>query len=103
MTKPKLIKRSKTCRGFKKGDFVDYTGNKCSIQKSSMIEHNAIWFGIDDPPIKMLIPGRGWVDVEIPNPNKHTILQYGRMHLTQAQVKEILPTLQHFVDTGDLP
>ncbi len=103
MTKPVLIKRSKTCRGFKKGEFVDYNDHNCSIQKSSAGGVNAIWFGIDDPEIKMLIPGRGWTDIEIPNPDNHTLLHSGRMHLTQKQVKEMLPTLMHFAYTGELP
>lgn len=103
MTKPKFFKRSKTNHGFKKSEFVDYYGAKCSIQKSSLVEVNAIWFGVEEPVFKMMIPGRGWTNIEIPNPDKHFVLHSGWMHLTQEQVKEMLPTLMHFAKTGELP
>jgi hypothetical protein len=73
-------------RGFMYGEFKDRYGESCSIQESSLATEAAIWFG----------------------PNANTKPHMGmtaapRMHLTQEQVAELLPILQHFVDTGRLP
>ena len=56
-----------------------YEGNdrydrKFSIQLSSLAGEDCIWFG----------------------------LTLARMHLTREQVKEIIPVLQEFVDTGEI-
>ena len=40
----------------------------------------------------------GWVKFEIPK----EVLLSTRMHLTRKQVKELLPLLQKFVETGEL-
>ena len=71
-------------RGFGVGNFEDYYGAPCSIQESSLATDNAIWFGVDD------VNHGGFTD-------------YGRMHLTQDQVKRLLPYLTYFADTGELP
>lgn len=97
------MKIEKTGRGFSIIKFIDRYGKKCSLQKSSLATEDAIWFGIDEaePMImasKIIDGGTGWakyplpVDVEIPT----------RMHLTIEQVKELLPVLQKFVDTGEI-
>lgn len=62
-------------RGFLKGKFKDRYGVECSIQKSSLATEDCIWLG--------------------------TVVD--RMHLTQEMVAELLPLLQHFVETGELP
>ncbi len=62
-------------RGFLRGEFQDEYGMACSVQKSSVATEDCIWLGRD----------------------------YYRMHLTQAMVADLLPLLQHFVETGDLP
>jgi hypothetical protein len=69
------IEIKKTERGFKKGDFTDAYGEKCSIQESSLAEEDCVWLGINN----------------------------SRMHLTKSQVKELLPLLKHFAKTGELP
>lgn len=67
-----------TSRGFKIARFVDQYGQLCSLQESSMSGPPAcIWLGPDG--------------------------QMSRMHLSQELVRALLPALQHFVDTGDLP
>ncbi|AJD92041.1 hypothetical protein JMA_27240 [Jeotgalibacillus malaysiensis] len=43
--------------------------------------------------------GTGWVPYHIPE----DVSLNTRMHLTREQVEEILPILQSFVETGDLP
>ncbi|MCA3269227.1 MAG: hypothetical protein ACK5XX_05330 [Holosporales bacterium] len=67
----------KTERGFDIIEFLDRYGNGCSLQKSSLATEDCIWLGVDtEPP--------------------------ARMHLTQGQVKALLPYLQRFVDTGEI-
>jgi hypothetical protein len=64
----------KTERGFDIIEFLDRYGNGCSLQKSSLATEDCIWLGVNE----------------------------SRMHLTQGQVKALLPYLQRFVDTGEL-
>lgn len=103
------MKKSKTNRGFELIEFKDRYGAKCSIQKSSLATEDAIWFGIDDPEPKIMASvapqhgiftkeTTGWVEYPIPN----DVLLTTRMHLTQKQVKDILPILQKFVKTGEI-
>ena len=90
---------NKTSRGFSFWEFKDAYKMKCSIQKSSLATEDAIWFGVDDTQPRVMIPGKGWTPYEIPE----EVLISSRMHLTQDQVKDILPILEHFAKTGDLP
>jgi hypothetical protein len=104
----------KTERGFRKAEFIDHYGEGCSVQESSLATEAAIWLGIDSPkpqlmardaPEEWLAPPddperhNGWVQVPLP---EGTLLT-GRMHLTQEQVRELLPVLEHFAHTGSLP
>lgn len=99
----------KTERGFALGKFTDRYGAKCSIQKSSLATEDAIWLGIDDPDPEIMASDarklglpttqeNGWVKYEIPK----EVLLTTRMHLTQDMVKEMLPFLQKFAETGEL-
>ncbi len=101
---------SNTARGFRTIEFEDRYNTPCSIQKSSLATEDAIWFGVDDadPQIMAVDAKRlgiptaqtvGWVPYTIPE----EVLLSTRMHLTRDQVEELLPLLQHFVDTGELP
>lgn len=107
------IKLTKTQRGFKTGSFVDRYGSKCSIQKSSLATEDAIWLGVDDAnpqimcskAIEMGLRERthteadnGWTKFYVPSDVQFST----RMHLTQKQVKELLPILQKFVETGEI-
>ena len=56
-------------------DFMDYFGALCTLRGSSLGTEPAVWFGT-------------YVD---------------RMQLTQAMVRQLLPYLQHFAETGELP
>lgn len=87
-----------TERGFAETDFDDLYGNHCSIQKSSASEHVAVWVGIDHPEINILIKGK-WKTVLLPD----DVIVSSRMHLDQEMVKQILPILEHFAETGELP
>jgi hypothetical protein len=63
--------------------FKDHYKNKCSVQESSIATIGAIWLGVDEQG-----PG-----ISYPT----------RMHLTQDQVKQLIPMLQYFVEHGRLP
>lgn len=115
MPKNKLVTFSKTHRGFKIGEFEDANGEKCSIQKSSACcrdedEGEFIWLGnADANPMVMAFHAasvgvnttetNGWVPYPVPK----EVLMHTRMHLSQRQVKALLPILQHFAKTGQLP
>lgn len=92
------IREGLTNRGFKKYTFEDCYGIKCSLQKSSLATDSAIWLGCEDADPKVLIPGKGWQPVEMPE----GYVADTRMHLTREQVKDLLPLLHWFVETGDL-
>ena len=109
----KKIEFSKTQRGFVNGKFVDHYGAPCSIQKSSLATKDAIWLGIDDADPKIMSSDairmglkqrtfteadNGWTPFEIPK----EVMLNTRMHLTQKQVKALLPVLQKFVETGEI-
>ena len=92
-----MYKPAKTQRGFTCAKFDDFYGAKCSIQESSIGTVNAIWFGVrlgfqpaDD---------YGWQKYNVPSEVSLTT----RMHLTQEQVRSLLPVLAHFAETGKLP
>lgn len=73
--------------GFKCIDFKDFYKQLCSLQKSSIATIECIWLGVDT-----------LIDL-----NTQKILgDNQRTHLTQTQVKELLPFLQKFADTGQL-
>jgi hypothetical protein len=112
MTKP--LNFEPTQRGFLKAEFTDRYGEKCSLQESSLATEAAIWLGIDEPQPKMMAryapdhlrapandPERlnGWVDVPLPEGASIS----SRMHLTQTEVRELLPALTLFAETGYLP
>lgn len=75
-----------TERGFSRIDFDDLYGERCSLQKSSLATEDAIWLGQNDPTV-----------------HKPTGSMSCRMHLSQEDVRWLLPILQHFADTGELP
>ena len=93
-----------TERGFGTFTFKDYYGMDCSLQESSLATEDAIWLGISQPKAKIHScdtkegGDKGWIDIPIPN----SIHIPTRMHLTREQVKELIPKLQKFVDTGSL-
>lgn len=68
----KKLQEEYTQRGFKFYQFHDRYDLLCSLQKSSLATEDAIWLGTND----------------------------NRMHLTQEQVKQLLPILRKFVRTG---
>lgn len=108
-----MDKLSKTVRGFALGKFTDRNREACSIQQSSIATEDCIWLGIDNAnPLIMASDAirlglrektntdadTGWVKYEVPK----EVLFSTRMHLTQEMVKELLPILQKFVETGEI-
>lgn len=69
-------------KGLRKISFSDDYKQKCSLQKSNSTMENKIWFGVDK-------------DINGKPVN-------ARMHLTQEQVRQLLPYLHKFLETGDL-
>ena len=77
-----------TQRCFARLEFEDRYNQCCSLQKSSLAFEDCIWFGVDEG-IPDNVTGE-----------REEIM--GRMHLTRDMVRELLPVLQHFADTGEL-
>lgn len=100
----------KTDRGFPYIETKDMYNAGFSIQESSLATDYAIWLGIDDPDPKIMASDAkkhgiktdqeyGWIDYHVPE----DVLISTRMHLTRSQVADLIPVLQHYVDTGELP
>lgn len=96
------MQMTKTNRGFAYANFTDGNGVECSIQKSSRAceDEEYIWLGATEIGLQQLIPGRGWQKMEL-DPARS--VANNRMHLTQSNVKELLPYLQYFAEHGELP
>lgn len=99
------MKTTKTARGFALGKFKDANGIPCSIQVSSAIrDERLLWLGTD---LNSITIGYPWKEVPLDEVKQKfgakEILVNDRMHLTQTQVKELLPLLIHFAETGELP
>ena len=69
-------------KGLSKISFEDDYKQPCSLQRSNAALENKVWLGVEKD-----------INGKIVN---------GRMHLTQEQVRDILPYLQKFADTGEL-
>lgn len=89
---------TKTLRGFGIINFQDYNDIACSLQESSLGSEAAIWLGPDDASPQQLVPGTGWQPVPFPDGTSFTT----RMHLTQEQVRDLLPYLKTFAEIGTL-
>lgn len=97
------MNRNKTDSGFGYYNFTDRGGNECRILKSSLATEDCIWIGADDIGLKHFIPGIGWQDVKLETkiPNESYIAN-NHMQLTIDNVKQLLPILQKFVETGEI-
>lgn len=107
---PSLFKHlEKTNRGFGIINFEDSYGVGCSLQESSNGSETSVWLGVSKAnPLVMasMAAGYGVFTPEttgwVPYPIPDDVLLHTRMHLTQDMVKQMLPTLQHFAETGEL-
>lgn len=77
------MRLKKTERGFLRADFKDFNGRDASIQESSLAGIDALWLGSNEG-------------------EHHRGYCLARMHLTRKQVKQLIPLLQKFVETGKL-
>ena len=101
MMEPKL-----TNRGFCLYEFKDGYGAECSLQESSAariemedgsVTDGYIWLGVDKERDGFR-PGK---EIEI---HDGSMVKLGaRMHLSQSHARDLVPLLQHFVETGELP
>lgn len=98
-----LIKGA-TDRGFFY-EFTDAYGEECSLQKSSLATNDCVWLGVS----KVQLLEEGWLPEfpmrvrPLPPERAHGIRVHGRMHLTREMAAELVPLLQHFAETGELP
>jgi hypothetical protein len=90
-----MITFKTTSRGFRLGTFKDRYGEISEIQESSLADEAAIWLGCRG----RVEVGPPWEEYKLPD----NAVMHSRMHLTQDMVRELLPLLQYFVDTGVLP
>ena len=98
-----IMETEYTARGFAYSEFEDRNDVKCSIQKSSIATEDCIWFGANEIGLQHFKAGDGWNEVKLTDTIKEHYNANTRMHLSVEQVKEIIPILQYFVKTGDLP
>jgi hypothetical protein len=93
-----------TPRGFGILQFKDRNGNECSLQKSSLAFEDCVWLGCNEIELKRFTPGKGWehINLEQNHPGGIVHTANTRMHLSQSQVREILPFLQRSADPGEL-
>lgn len=100
------METNQTGRGFLVGKFLDANGVACSIQESSVVsEEGHIWLGCDDIGLKKFTPYKGWEDISLEHnaPYGVTHIANTRMHLSQSQVADLLPTLAYFAEHGVMP
>lgn len=99
----KEIKLENTQRGFEIGEFKDGHGTLCVIQKSSSVVPH-IWLGAKELEVKEFVAGRNpaWQKIEYPFTMEHHFVGNERMHLSQENVRQLLPLLQKFAETGEL-
>lgn len=112
------LKMTTTGRGFSYTEFEDANGELCFLQRSSAFGGEGgelIWLGVNNPNNTFKVLGRddaararnggwGWQEKSLNTmfPDSDVLIS-DRMHLTQKQVKALLPALQHFAKTGELP
>jgi len=95
----------KTIRCFAVAEFSDAKGTPCSIQESSG-DGPAIWFGAKQIGLKEFVANRvpAWKEISKCDESdiRHHHVANNRILLTQEIVKELLPILQRFAETGNL-
>lgn len=107
------MNQEKTSRGFGLYKFLDSEGEECSLQKSSIIaKDDYIWFGHPKVKIKgfKLAESENSASTWITITEKEIVEKFGvwdvvpntKVLLSRKQVKELIPILQNFVDTGEI-
>lgn len=95
----------RTGRGFPLVAFNDDYDNPCHLQLSSIATRACVWLSLDKVEPKIMHrevsddpTAVGWVRYPIPD----NVLNSGAMHLNQQNVKDLLPYLIRFAETGEL-
>ena len=93
------MKINKTPRGFSRGFFRDQDGIFCSIQKSGLATRECVWIGIENPELVVFEDEScaNYIVAKMPE----NFMVNAKMHLNREQVKELLPILTEFVETGN--
>lgn len=93
-----------TGRGFGIAYFTDGNGMRCNIQESSACRSEGLlWLGAAQLEVQVF-KGCGWETLDIQDlPEVAEVCGNERMHLTQSNVKELLPLLTYFAEHGTLP
>jgi hypothetical protein len=94
------MKVEQTNRGFDIAEFKDKYGEQCSLQKSSLATEDCIWLGISKPKLTVFENSNRGKYLVADMPDNMSV--NARMHLTRDMVKELLPYLTKFVETGDI-
>lgn len=90
-----------TPRGFALIEFTDLYGEKCRLQKSSLGTQDAIWLGVSDPKLQVLVPGHGFQEMPL-DMHSGKLSISSSMHLSRVMAARLLPYLKKFVETGEL-
>lgn len=94
---------SKTSRGFGIMEFLDANGETCTIQESSAYrEEGLIWLGAKEVEVKGM-GVNGWESIDFTKEYGSNFVGNQRMHLSQSDVKDLLPLLTYFAEHGHLP
>lgn len=101
--------KGRTNRGFPLITFTDFYGEECSLQMSSLATEEAVWLGVNEAKPMVMWKDAKVVGIEtnategwVPYPLPECVHIGTRMHLTREQVRELLPYLQHFAETGEI-
>lgn len=99
------MNKTKTSRGFGIIEFKDANGEKCTLQQSSVVRNESlIWFGSENIGLRGF--NQGWREISehdiMKKFNVDSLIANTRMHLTQSQIKELLPHLIQFAETGEI-
>lgn len=108
-SKSNPIRVQRNLCNFETAYFKDFYEHECLVEKSTIADDECIWLGIKeaDPQIMAKHAHKygiktessvGWVKYDIPE----EVLLTTKMHLNREQVKELLPILINFVETGNL-
>jgi hypothetical protein len=96
--------------GITYGEFQDSSGHTCSIQESSKASEPCIWLGVNDAAPTLMCRDAALIGMTpetdvgtMPYPIPEEVNLHTRMELSQEQVRDLLPALQHFAETGELP
>lgn len=93
------MEKEQTLRGFGIYNFEDANRERCSIQKSSSAMEDMIWIGISEPDLTVFEKNKG---IYVVTPMPECFMVSSRMHLTQDMVKQLLPVLTRFAETGEI-